>query len=639
MALIDVLKRTKAYSAEKTKKVYDNVKDELGKRVGTRALYDYATQNSRFGKRIGDALGIGQKDTNKPIKAKDTTTPQEKQEQNQPETQNNPQANIESTQAKNSQAQKETESAMGNEKVYHKLVDIESALNRLDDHQASIQQHTQHVMRDSISELIEREETKIENNKSSEVSNSEIKSSAKETKIENNKSSEVSNSEIKSSAKETNNALIERLEDESDDSVAVEQAKDIHKIRESVERIIKGGLSKDNATNVNMPFKERLGHLILDHLEQKDGIDIDRKRNKTRPTKPSDTPKRTSKIREAFNNKADKFKSGTKSLASKVSPVKDKATSIGKNIATRTGGLLQGVKATAQGATGTIGQAITSRLPTTASIGTRTAPLISGATSALSGATSQAGGALATMGGGTLAAIGSALLFGGTGLYSAYKAMKGEDASNWISNLADKGYQSVSGNKDGTLGTALYDALHDDTTTQSDQLKPIKAETEKPKQETTQSENQIVTVPKETVKENLKESETKETNTIKLEKAPFATDNRVNNVSNISNATTQFNNENLSKPETKIENSNYELKSVSQLPTITDIAKADTKKEQVIEKAQSNPKPVVIQPPTQTPQSQIQGGGRSNQEQPPIITKPIDSTLRMVAQQFIFNGV
>ena len=63
---------------------------------------------------------------------------------------------------------------------------------------------------------------------------------------------------------------------------------------------------------------------------------------------------------------------------------------------------------------------------------------------------------------GTGLAASAAAVFGGTGLYSVYKGIKGEDASNWISNISDKIYQKVSGNKSGGIGTGIYNLLHDD---------------------------------------------------------------------------------------------------------------------------------------------------------------------------------
>lgn len=63
---------------------------------------------------------------------------------------------------------------------------------------------------------------------------------------------------------------------------------------------------------------------------------------------------------------------------------------------------------------------------------------------------------------GTGLAATAATVFGGTGLYSVYKGIKGEDASNWISNISDKIYQKVSGNKSGGIGTGIYNLLHDD---------------------------------------------------------------------------------------------------------------------------------------------------------------------------------
>lgn len=56
----------------------------------------------------------------------------------------------------------------------------------------------------------------------------------------------------------------------------------------------------------------------------------------------------------------------------------------------------------------------------------------------------------------------AAALFGGTGLNAAINAYQGKDSHNWISDIGDKGLQWITGDKDATLGTKIYDWLHDE---------------------------------------------------------------------------------------------------------------------------------------------------------------------------------
>jgi hypothetical protein len=147
------------------------------------------------------------------------------------------------------------------------------------------------------------------------------------------------------------------------------------------------------------------------------------------------TPKRGGgKISKA----GDLFKRG----AGKVGDVAKRVPSMAKNLGSRAVGM--GGQALSRGG----------------SLVGRASPLLARAAPAL-GMGAAGGGGLAAMAAPALA-TGAAALFGGTGLYSAYKFAKGEDASNWISNLVDKGTQKVTGNKNASLGTMLSDWVHKD---------------------------------------------------------------------------------------------------------------------------------------------------------------------------------
>ena len=126
-----------------------------------------------------------------------------------------------------------------------------------------------------------------------------------------------------------------------------------------------------------------------------------------------------------------------------------------KSMMSRAGSTIRALPATISSGMSNIG---TTAMNGARTVGAAAKPVLSGAMTAGRGAMSAIGG----LGAGTLAAGTAALLFGGTGLYSAYKAAKGEDASNWISNLVDKGVQYVSGDENTSLGTKLYDIIHGD---------------------------------------------------------------------------------------------------------------------------------------------------------------------------------
>lgn len=97
-----------------------------------------------------------------------------------------------------------------------------------------------------------------------------------------------------------------------------------------------------------------------------------------------------------------------------------------------------------------------------AGIAGRGSSILNSAGRALGGAGRGIAGAIGGLGAGLTAASTAAMVFGGTGLYAAYKAARGEDASNWVSNLTDKGVQAVTGDKDASLGTKIYDWTHDE---------------------------------------------------------------------------------------------------------------------------------------------------------------------------------
>ena len=196
--------------------------------------------------------------------------------------------------------------------------------------------------------------------------------------------------------------ILDKEDDREDDQVAKQQADDIRAIRGYIETRPTTELS----TTKEKSIIERVTDKLLDG-----GGEISTKRGRGR--KPSYTE-----------------------------------SSPAKRMASRAGATIRALPATISNGMSATGSAV----------GNVTRPALSSIMSMGKGAMSTIGG----LGAGTLAAGTSALLFGGTGLYSAYKASKGGDSSNWISNLVDKGVNYVSGDTNSTIGTKLYDILNSD---------------------------------------------------------------------------------------------------------------------------------------------------------------------------------
>ena len=196
--------------------------------------------------------------------------------------------------------------------------------------------------------------------------------------------------------------ILDKEDDREDDQVAKQQADDIRAIRDYIETRPTTELS----TTKEKSIIERVTDKLLDG-----GGEISTKRGRGR--KPSYTE-----------------------------------SSPAKRMASRAGATIRALPATISNGMSATGSAV----------GNVTRPALSSIMSMGRGAMSTIGG----LGAGTLAAGTSALLFGGTGLYSAYKASKGGESSNWISNLVDKGVNYVSGDTNSTLGTKLYDILNSD---------------------------------------------------------------------------------------------------------------------------------------------------------------------------------
>jgi hypothetical protein len=234
---------------------------------------------------------------------------------------------------------------------------------------------------------------------------------------------------------------------------------------------------------------------------------------------------------------------------------------------------------------------------------------------------SNAVGAIGSLGAAPIAAGTAALVFGGTGLYAAYKAARGEDASNWISNLTDKGVQSLTGDKDASLGTKIYDWLHPEEAKGLNPAPTIKQDAQRKLDDAIKQTAAIPTLDGKPAISPALQREMSAEPTIRPEAAQAPQENM--------------------KP-APVSTMTAEPAANPMTPTLTESAKQETATEKAVQQQQANPKPVIVPAPTTAPQKQIEGGSGHNGgkgEQPAIATRAVDSTLRRLGESFIFATV
>lgn len=347
--------------------------------------------------------------------------------------------------------------------------------------------------------------------------------------------------------------ILAREDDREDDQVAKQQADDIHAIREHIEK-----QSKQN------PSTETKEKTIIEKMTDKllgndNAIDIDRK---------------------------DKSSRGRRGRLSRTKP-----STPAKSMMSRAGSTIRALPATISSGMSNIG---TTAMNGARTVGAAAKPVLSGAMSAGKGAMSALGG----LGAGTLAAGTAALLFGGTGLYSAYKAAKGEDASNWISNLVDKGVQYVSGDENTSLGTKLYDIINGDDNT------------------TNITNPSIVKTPQQPTIEPAKDKVISE----------LVSKQEQNNSSNTFSTSTATISTSASSDKSTF------IKEPEPLP---DAKRLEVNKIET-EKASQNQAPVIINNQQAAPQKQqMTPGHGGGQSVAPMITRPTDSSLNRVTDKMI----
>lgn len=346
------------------------------------------------------------------------------------------------------------------------------------------------------------------------------------------------------------NDILAREDNKHDDAVAEQQADDISAIREILEK-----QSKDAQQEKPKTLAEKMADRLLGNDDDID-VDIDDDRRRRRRGR-----------RGRGRGRLGRLGRGLRSLGGRASSMLRAAPAALSSAAQGAGQLAsRGVSA--------VGNIARPALSTAANVGRGAASLLGG------------------IGAGTAAAGSAALLFGGTGLYSAYKAAKGEDASNWLSDLVDKGVQSVTGDDNASLGTKIYDWLHPD--------------------ETQQPQPTIVKTPQQPTISPAKETMVKQL----VDKQHTA--NHTSNIKASNTIATASTNTMVASPEPLPDAKRLESNKLE----------AETKTEQ--------PQPVVVNVPQQAPQQQrMPQGHGGGQSLAPMLTRPTDSSLNRATDKMI----
>lgn len=364
------------------------------------------------------------------------------------------------------------------------------------------------------------------------------------------------------------NDILAREDNKHDDEVAEKQADDISAIRLLLENQAKEGSKQDKQKTLAEKMTDKL-------LGNDDDIDVDIRRSKGR---------RPGRPKGRGRGRLGRFGRGLRSIGGRAASMIRAAPVVLSTAAKNTGQMAsQGISAT----TKSVGQLASRSISAAGNIAR---PALSTAVNVGRGAASLIGG----IGAGTAAAGTAALLFGGTGLYAAYKAAKGEDASTWASDLVDKGVQAATGDKDTSLGSKIYDWLHPEESQEHSPQTIVKSPTTQP-----------TIVP---AKEMM-------LNRLIGKQSPTPMPNKLKAANTI--ATTA---------------SNTMVATPEPLP---DAKRLESNKLEAESKTETPP-PVVVNVPQQSPQQQrISQGHGGGQSLAPMLTRPTDSSLNRATDKMI----
>ena len=411
-------------------------------------------------------------------------------------------------------------------------------------------------------------------------------------------------------------------EDKEDDKIIKTQAKDIADIKKKLFEKVKDD-KKTGLTPV-----ERLQDMVSGGQDE-DGFPRQKRRGRGKDRQPR--KRRTTKAQKAtITNPNSKYRSVAGNRNGNL--LRQGLTKI-----SRSGKALPQVASTASTA---IAGRSASLLSGGASVATRALPALGGAGLGGGTAAGAAGGGMAAALAPLIAAIAAAVAGGGTGLYSLYKTVKGENPDNWISNLTNKGIQKVTGS-DHTIGTGIYDALHDDT-----------------------GQNKI-TKGSNTVKDKTLSffSDSSETKEYKDSKTRFAPVNESNNIfrqmSDKVDSTTNTLAEKIktfdiekvieskenelvmkdlkSNPNAFDNNPTYSLNPIPD--TSADMVERHVTND-IREIKEQSQAPIIVAPPSTTvPTSLPAGKGSGGEDSVPLVTRSFDNVLKNITNQMLFQSL
>lgn len=251
------------------------------------------------------------------------------------------------------------------------------------------------------------------------------------------------------SANNTATSILDKTEDHEDDLRVERQTQSFEKLQQD------SVVYYENSSRLLQQIEQNTKNLAQGGNFEKQGImdsaldmldGVKRKGRNGIQTGGNKVANATTRAKDLARNAGGRVATTATNIGSKIAPMASSAGGTLTKLGGQTMARLAPMMAGAGGALSTLGTSASGAL---ASAGTTA-----------SGLGSTAMGALGSISLPLLASAGGALLFGGTGLSSAYKAMKGEDASNWISDGLDSTLQKVTGDKDTSLGTMIYDMFH-----------------------------------------------------------------------------------------------------------------------------------------------------------------------------------
>lgn len=590
----------------------NKIKEDVKERLSLHALWGYGTENSR----LGQSIEKGAADTWRHLTAK----PKQKGE-----AKDKPEAGKKEEAVKEEQPKQSTQEAqpapsatvdgntarqISDDRIHQKLVDIDDGITRLDSHITGGLNKTASIIRETAN-------TNQPDAKPSSTDKAKIERFQRES-VKTAADKQIDTIRQVSNPK----PLVVKSDEEQ-----VKQRRQMEKVATILEKIL-AEQQKDKTEQKADERKEGRGRRFIREMTQGRGTLRDRARRFAR------RERRLGRVRmgrsiQGMQRAVQRANSRTRAagrLASRVSrQYAARAASLASTglrtsgTALRTVGaralplLASGAGALKAGATG-LGSKAVGLGRGALGMGARALPM-------LGTMGSNAVGAIGSLGAAPIAAGTAALVFGGTGLYAAYKAARGEDASNWISNLTDKGVQAITGDKDASLGTKIYDWLHPE---EAKGLNPAPTIKQDAQRKLDDAIKQTATIPtldgKPAISPTLQREMTVEP-TIQPE-------------------ATQAPQESM-KP-APVSTMSAEPAANPMTPTLTESAKQETATEKAVQQQQANPKPVIVPAPTTAPQKQIEGGSGHNGgkgEQPAIATRAVDSTLRRLGESFIFATV